>query len=218
MSPNKPDPRNDMTTQRTATLVLCLVLPFALVSLIACGGGEADQPDVVKPITSSQPADGMGMPPAPAGAGALDIQLPESWVEQAPSNSMRLLQAGIPGEAGDGEFALFYFGAGGGGGVEANIQRWLGQVSSDDGSDPVRETFESGNLTIHTVEAKGTLTASPMSMSATPPAPQPDSMLLGAVVEGPGGPWFLKVTGPEATVGPQREAFFEMVRNLTVGG
>lgn len=206
-----------MRTQRTATIVLCSVLSVGLVGLLACGPGEPDQPDVVKPITS-QPSNGMAMPAAPSASGQLDIQLPESWVEEPPANSMRLLQAKIPGEGGDGELAVFYFGPGGGGGVEANIQRWLGQVTPVSGGEPVRETFESGALTIHTVEAKGTLTSSPMSMSATPPPPQPDSMLLGAVVEGPGGPWFLKASGPEATLGSQREAFFEMVRNLSVGG
>jgi len=206
-----------MRTQRTASIVLCSVLSVALMGLVACGGGEPD-PDVVKPITSTQPTAAPAMPAPAAASGQLDIQMPESWVNEPPSNSMRLLQASIPGDAGDGQFAVFYFGPGGGGGVEANIQRWLGQVSSDDGSAPVRETFESGNLTIHTVEAKGTLTSSPMSMSGAPPAPQPNSVLLGAVVEGPGGPWFLKVTGLEATVGPQREAFFDMVRNLTVSG
>lgn len=206
-----------MRTQRIATFVLCSVLSVALVGLIACGGGEPD-PDVVKPITSAQPTAAPAMPAQPAAGGSLDIQLPEGWVDQPPSNAMRLLQASIPGDAGDGEFAVFYFGPGGGGGTEANIQRWLGQVSSDDGSAPVRETFESSGLTIHTVEAKGTLTSSPMSMSGAPPAPQPDSMLLGAVVEGPGGPWFLKVTGPEATIAPQKDAFLGMVRNLTVSG
>jgi len=100
--------------------------------------------------------------------------------------------------------------------VEQNIQRWLGQVQPADGSQPVRDTIQVGNLTIHTVEAKGTITPSRMSMTAEAPEPEPNSMLLGAVVEGPGGPWFIKLTGPQATLEPQHQAFIDMLKNLKV--
>ena len=212
-----------MTKKRTTTPFLHLFLPFALVAavgLAGCDSGEPE-PEVIKPISSAQPSadspaarPGGGGAPSTAGAGQLDFQLPESWVEEPPANSMRLLQARLPGDDGDGEFAVFYFGPGGGGGVEANIERWLGQVDPAQGTEPIRETFESGGLTIHTVEAKGALTPSRMTMNAPEPEPQEGYMLLGAVVEGPGGPWFLKLTGPETTVAPEREAFMEMVRNL----
>lgn len=206
-----------MRTQRTAIVVLCSILSLALLGLAACGPGEQEQPEVVKPVTSQPDAGGAGAPQAGgAGAGQLDVQLPDAWVEEPPANSMRLLQASIPGDEEDGEFALFYFGPGGGGGVEQNIQRWLGQVEPAEGTQPARETFEVGDLTVHTVEAKGSITPSRMSMTAEKPEPQPGHMLLGAVVEGPGGPWFLKATGPESALGPQREAFFEMVRNLRI--
>jgi hypothetical protein len=36
--------------------------------------------------------------------------------------------------------------------------------------------------------------------------------LIGAVVEGPGGPWYFKLTGPDATVTAQKEAFLAMLR------
>jgi len=114
------------------------------------------------------------------------------------------------------DFAVFYFGPGQGGGVDANIQRWLGQVQMAPGYQPVRDTVQEGDLTVHTVEAKGALTPSPMSMQAGSEAPREGSMLLGAVVEGPGGPWFFKLTGPEKTVEPQKAAFLEMLKNLKV--
>ena len=210
-----------MRTQRITNALLCSTLTFALVGLVACGGDEPKQPEVVKPM-ASQPStsggmdQGMGQPAQSAGAGQLDIQLPDSWVKEPPANSMRMLQARVPGDAGDGQLAVFYFGPGGGGGVEQNIERWLGQVQPAEGSQPTRDTFQSGDLTIHTVEAKGTITPSRMSMTAEAPQPEPNSMLLGAVVEGPGGPWFIKLTGPEATLEAQHEAFMDMVKNLKV--
>lgn len=207
--------------------------PLALAVLLLTGcGPEEPEGRVIKPISSqpapapepgapapeAAPAPGAPAPGAPAagptGTGRLAVELPEGWLQEPPANTMRQAQAKIPGAAGDGEFALFYFGPGAGGGIEANIQRWLAQVEPAAGSEPARETLTVGELTVHTVEAEGTLTASPMTMQGGSPEPQPGHMLLGAVVEGPGGPWFLKATGPAATLGPYRDEFFQMVRNL----
>lgn len=208
-----------LRTPRTLALAILPVL------LLAGCGSEEPKGRVIKPITSqgapepgaaapqAAPAPGMAGAGAPAGAG-LALDLPEGWVEEPPANTMRLAQARIPGAAGDGELALFYFGPGGGGGTEANIQRWLDQVQPEAGTAPERETFEANGLTVHTVEARGTVTASPMTMAGGAPPPQPGQLLLGAVVEGPGGPWFLKVTGPAATLEPYRDEFYRMVRKL----
>jgi hypothetical protein len=47
-----------------------------------------------------------------------------------------------------------------------------------------------------------------------PSVPQPDSRLLGAVVEGEGGPWFFKLVGPAATVEAARDEFFTLLRTV----
>lgn len=197
---------------------------LALAALAACGPEEPEG-RVIKPISSQDapqadaqpaPAPMPGAPPAATGGAGTDLQyrIPEGWVAEPPANTMRLAQARIPGAAGDGEFALFYFGPGQGGGIEANIQRWLGQLQAEPGTQPERETYQESDFTVHTVVGRGTLTPSPMTMQGGTPEPQPGSMLLGAVVEGPGGPWFFKVTGPAETLEPYRQPFFEMVRNV----
>lgn len=217
-----------MTLRSTRPLAFALTLP-ALVLLGATGCGY-DEPEgrVVKPASAPAPAPAPAPETAPQegrqGAGdqapgGLRFDLPDQWQQEPPSNRMRLAQARIPGDGGEGEFALFYFGPGGGGGTEANIQRWLGQVEPEPGTEPERETLEVGDeLTAHTVLARGTVTPSPMSMQGGNPEPQPGQMLLGAVVEGPGGPWFFKVTGPAETIEPYREEFFRMVRDMELGG
>jgi hypothetical protein len=53
-----------------------------------------------------------------------------------------------------------------------------------------------------------------MSMTAAPPEPKPDHMLLGGIAQGPDAPWFFKFTGPEETVRAQRESFVEMMRSI----
>lgn len=152
---------------------------------------------------------------APAGAsGNLDFKLPAGWTPQAPSSSMRMAQAAIPGRAGAGELAVFHFGPGEGGGVEANIERWLGQMEIPAGVTPKRENFSANGLAITVIDVSGTLLPSTMGMGPT--EARPGSRLLGAVVEGPGGPWFFKATGPEETLAGARDAFVEMMRGARV--
>lgn len=160
-----------------------------------------------------------GMPAADGGASAsqaagLHFELPAGWQQQPPSSSMRLAQAAIPGPGGPGELTVFFFGAGGGGGREANIERWVGQMEVED--QPQRESFESNGLQITWVDVSGTMKPSTMGMGPT--EPQPGYRLYGAVVEGPGGPWFFKATGPEETLAAAREDFLALLQSLRPAG
>lgn len=147
---------------------------------------------------------------------SLRFDLPAAWRREQPSSGMRLAQAVLPGsapgEAGPGELAVFHFGAGKGGGVESNFERWLGQIEPPAGGKPERGDFSVAGFKISWIDARGTLL--PSGMGSGPATPQAGYRLLGAVVEGEGGPWFFKVTGPDATVASQREAFFVLLRGV----
>lgn len=140
------------------------------------------------------------------------FELPATWRREQPSSGLRLAQAVVPGAAGPGELAVFHFGAGQGGGVEANFERWLGQMEQPAGSSPERGELTATGFRVSWIDARGTLL--PSTMGSGPTSPQPGFRLLGAVVEGQGGPWFFKVTGPEATLAPEREAFFGLLRGV----
>jgi hypothetical protein len=218
-----------MRTQlRPFTLALLLVLPLAI--LVGCAeeppapgavapdadGPAADTP--VPPMTSRGPvesAPGAPAPPAVAAGEGASIQwdLPAGWQASQPASPMRMAQAGIPGPGGPAEMTVFFFGAGGGGGTEANIERWIGQVETT--AEPERGSFETAGYQVTWVGVPGTIKASGMGMG--PAEPQPGSRLLGAVVEGPGGPWFFKITGPETTVAAAREPFFALLRSVRPG-
>jgi hypothetical protein len=181
--------------------------PFAaMTSRGPAAGGAPDAPG----------APGASMATAPGGdAAGLDFDLPAGWVSQPPESGMRLAQAEIPGAGGPGQLAVFYFGPGGGGGVEANLERWIGQISPEDRSEPKRETFAiDGGLQVTWIEVSGTLQPSTTGMGPTTPVA--GARLLGAVVEGPGGPWFFKATGPDATLAGQRDAFLGMLRSARI--
>ncbi|HBL30550.1 MAG TPA: hypothetical protein DD490_27255 [Acidobacteria bacterium] len=197
--------------------------PVALMLLAACGGAHkeeaaqpteapaASEPAPVAPMTSREAS----APPmdAPTGGDAqIDFDLPAGWQAEAASG-MRMAQAAIPGAKGPGQLAVFFFGPGGGGTVDANIERWIGQMTPDPGAKITRESFETKNgFRVSWVEVAGTLL--PSQMGSGPDTPQPGSLLLGAVVEGPGGPWFFKATGPKETLTAEREHFLEMLRGL----
>ena len=63
-------------------------------------------------------------------AAGVKFTVPQGWIDQKPSSSMRKAQFELPGEAGPAELVVYYFGLGGAGGREANVQRWLGQFSN----------------------------------------------------------------------------------------
>lgn len=210
--------------------LLCSLL---LLSLCACRAREAAPPaengtapmadsgaaapptDGAPPPMSSRGPVGEMPPPSQAqGEGSIDFDLPASWQSQPPTSNMRLTQAVIPGPGGPGELAVFYFGPGGGGPVDANIQRWIEQMESPEQPQP--ETFEANGYRVTFIDVRGTL--KPSMMGSGPTTPQPNSRLLGAVVEGPGGPWFFKATGPDTTLTPERDAFLAMLRSVRAKG
>lgn len=185
----------------TITIALALLLG-------ACG---AEEPVETEPLVAER-APGQApatVDPAATPHGSLIYDLPETWQRGTPSSSMRLDQAVIPGSAGAGELAVFFFGAGGGGSVEANLERWIGQMTTS--REPRREAFETNGLAVTWIDVSGTLNPSGMGMGPT--EPQPDSRMLAAVVEGPGGPWFFKATGPEATMEAARDQFVAMLQS-----
>lgn len=195
-----------------------LVLLILASSLVAACGAESSESEgaSVAPTAEnapSAPAPNSASPPAATGKpGPLGFDMPEGWEEHPPTSGMRAAQAVIPGEAGPGEMIVFYFGPGQGGEVDDNIDRWIGQVQQPEGATPERDSFQVGDLTVTHVTVHGTLM--PSGMGSGPTEPQPDSALMAAVVEGPGGPWFFKVTGPAATLDDEREAFLDMLHTV----
>jgi hypothetical protein len=210
-----------------------LILPVLLLGLCACDRNASETaaapaPQAAVPATSAvaqSPAAGQTavppisghagpMDPTPnsqqATAGSIDFDLPQTWQSQPPSSDMRLAQAKIPGPGGLADFAVFYFGPGGGGPVDANIERWVGQMEG--GGKPATESFVTNGYKVTWVDAKGTLKPSQMGMGS--PTAVPGARLFGAVVEGPGGPWFFKAQGPDSTLGPQRDAFVAMLKGV----
>jgi hypothetical protein len=163
-------------------------------------------------------------PASPAGAGSgssseksfgpIKAKVPSEWAEQTPSSSMRKAQYSLPkasGDAEDAELAVFYFGPGQGGSVEANIERWIGQISQPDGSsskDRAKTTKKDiGGIPVTRVDVSGTYSAGMMSSAP----PRQGYRMLAAVAETAEGAWFFKLTGPEKTVANWSNSFDQFI-------
>jgi hypothetical protein len=189
-----------------------VTIAIAIPILSMACGGQVEAPSTAPSaelFTAEEDAAGSSL-----DLGAAAVDRPETWAFSEPSSQMRLAEAEIDGPGGPALLTVFFFGPGGGGGVEANLQRWEGQIVPDPGEEPLRDRFTVEPFTISTVEVQGTL--QPSQMGAGPSEPIPGSRLLGAVIEGPGGPWFFKVTGPQETVAAARDEFIRMLRTVRV--
>lgn len=142
---------------------------------------------------------------APGGASgiAFDYQLPEGWSE-APKSGMRQLNFTF-GENGEGECYLTML-QGSAGGLEANVNRWRGQM----GLEPVGpdEIAALPKKKLFGLEATFISLDGDFLSGFGSPEPQKDYRLLGVIV------WieqigsiFVKLTGPRDVVEANAEDF-----------
>lgn len=157
----------------------------------------------------------------PANAsGELHYKAPEGWVVEHPTSNMRVAQYKLPkveGDKDDGSLVVFYFGASQGGTVEANTDRWINQMQQPDGS-PSKSKAKLDKLTVNglnvtTVDVAGTYTAE-MSPGSQSHFNEANYRLRAAVIETPKGNYYVKLTGPEKTIGHWDQAFTDYLKSF----
>jgi hypothetical protein len=135
---------------------------------------------------------------------------------------MRLAQYRLPRAECDPEnatLALFYFGPQAGGGTQANIERWVSQVTGEGGAAPVNHgvtEVEANGLKVSTVDVSGTYAGDGSMMGGGQATPKPNYRLLASVVETSSGNYFFKLTGPEATVAKWLSGYQEMLKSVSL--
>ena len=184
--------------RRSAALGLTFLLLACAADRPAEGGAGAQEAEAPVELTE------------PISTNGLSIALPAAWNRLEPRSSMRMLEAEIPGSGGPGEISAYYFGPGGGGGAAANIERWKSQVVPDPGAPaPMPQSRESDGVRRTWIELEGTVKAS--TIGSFPTSDLPGAALYGAIIDAPGGPWYLRAVGPGATMREQRQAFLAML-------
>ncbi len=143
--------------------------------------------------------------PASFPVNDLTFTRPDGWKWQQPTSSMRKAQLSVPGKDGEAELVFFYFGPGGAGGVQANVDRWIGQFQ--DVHDKKSEEQKIGGIDVTFVEAAGTYMSGPPFGQKVP---KEGYALRGAIVSAKGGAIFIKMTGPAKTVADAAGDFMKM--------
>ena len=172
--------------------------------LIACGSEQKVEQTKTMAVTQ-----GVG---SPLNLGAIAVMVPEGWQSQPPSSSMRKAQYALPRQAGDSEDAemvVFYFGTGSAGSIEANLQRWRGQMKGARG-DTRKST--ANEMTVTTLDVTGSYAASmgPMMKSGKE---KPNYRMIASIIESSAGAYYFKLTGPQKTVEYWHSSFEQFINS-----
>jgi hypothetical protein len=137
----------------------------------------------------------------------LKWMIPVGWKGESGTRPMRAATYTVPAAPGDkdnAECAVYFFGEGQGGGIQANLDRWKGQFHNPTDSKTGKRTIH--GLPVTTIDVAGDYSGmgGPMSGGG---AAKPGYRMLGAIVEGPGGNVFFKFTGPAKTIAANQPKF-----------
>ena len=188
-----------------------------------------DQTQTEAPATGSPPATpppgdaSGGMPQGGAGEArppvvqsgsnpGLAWQVPAGWSDQGGS-PMRLATYVFHGpNHTQAQCAVYYFGPGQGGTVEANLERWRGEFK--EAMAPERTRLTANGIAVTRIRTSGTYLAHVGMLGAGSSTEMPHWALLGAIAEGPNGSVFFKLTGPEAAVKAAAAEFTGMLESI----
>jgi hypothetical protein len=151
---------------------------------------------------------------------ALTFDVPTGWSTEPVASSMRFAQFALPraeDDAEDGEVVVYYF-QGAGGSVQANLDRWVGQMQHPSGrsSSVSAKTQEStvNGMAVTQMDVSGTYVAEVMPGQSQDRHNKPNYRLLAAVLETSAGPYFIKVTGPRDTIARWEASVEEFIGSM----
>ena len=193
----------------------CWACVAVLVGAVACG---LSTPARAQEKPAEKPAEKGANRDIALAEGKLQLTAPEAWVRKQPKTRIVEHEFAIPVVGGDeieGRFTVM----GAGGGVDANIQRWLGQFTQPDGSSTKEKSkvqkMQINGVEVHYVDIAGDFKDQPGPFA--PAVTRENYRMLGAIiVTEKAGMHFLKLYGPKATVSGQEEPFKQMLNGLKV--
>jgi hypothetical protein len=138
---------------------------------------------------------------------------PRQWREEE-SSGLRLAAFSIPGREGSSECTLIPL-PGDGGGVRANVQRWLEQLQLPAFSPPDLEDFLARQKKIFTGSGLPVMIIDFTALSPSPNRLAPS--LLIAIIQAENQTLFVKMSGGKARLGENRGIFFKFCQSLSLG-
>jgi hypothetical protein len=180
------------------------VAAFALLALLTTAAHSADEERTI-----------------PLADGKLTLEAPEKWKRQEPKLSIIEHEFAVEGKKGQEAGRMTIMAAGGG--IQQNIDRWVGQFAAADGKKskekPKIEKKKVAGLEVHVVDLSGTYLDSagggPFARGKT--IERKNYRMLAAII--PGGPsignYFIKLYGPAELVKENEKAFSAMIDSLS---
>jgi hypothetical protein len=150
-------------------------------------------------------------------AGGLRWTAPSGWKSEGaqPMRAATYHVAPVAGDKASAECAVYFFGTGQGGSVDANLERWKSQFRGPGGKPAPAQIAKRTihGLTVTTIDASGEYTGmgGPMATGSQAVA---GYRLLGAIIEGPEGNLFVKFTGPAKTIASSQQTFKQLLESF----
>ncbi len=176
------------------------------------GDPHGSMPAQTGPKTLDKLADGR------LALGPFSVAAPADWTAKPVTSSMRAADFLLPGKPGaDAELIVYYFGSGGAGSIDENVNRWLDQFQQPNGKSPrdaakIEKTKFGGQDATY-VSVTGRYVTQGMPGGAGP-VDKPDQALLAAIVASPSGPYYFKLVGAKDTIDANTKAFRDMLESL----
>lgn len=141
--------------------------------------------------------------------GGVAFSVPAEWRRGA-GGPMRAAEYKVGDGPSEGTVVFFFFPGGQGGNVTQNLDRWRTMVLDDAGQpaeqEVIRRTVNGMATTI--VSSEGTYNE---GMPGQTPTPRRGYAFRGAIIEGPQGNVFVRLTGPASTVQAAEAAWRQMI-------
>ena len=171
----------------------------------------------------SEPKDGKAANPIKITVANGDIQFTATgnWMSVRPRIGMLEAELKIPrmgDDTEDGRLTIM----GAGGSVEANVARWQNQFKQPGGSQtrqkPRLEKQKIAGQTVSIVDISGTFLDSPGGpFSGQAKVERENYRMLAAIIEtSANGKYFVKLTGPKATIDKNEDHFKAMINSMKV--
>ena len=173
---------------------------FTLASVFLAAAGLA--------ASLSIPATAQDAKKETLNAGEFVFKYGKPWVRKQATSSMRAGQLTYEQKSEyleNVDLVIYYFGQGQGGGVEANINRWVAQFTGQ--PEKTIEKKKLGNREVTFLTAKGTYQESSGGPFSGKKTDRPGYMMLAAILPSSKGAVFLKLTGPQKSVEAMKKAF-----------
>jgi len=193
-----------------------LLVGTALCGLMGCGeeptqkvpvrsaGQPAVRPSAEDPAASDTETEGAKPGTRVKQLTGIRFDVPTAWDEQ-PESEFYEAKYLIASDEGEMMLTLTTMG----GGIDANLQRWVGQFQLDSGDRPRRDTLSIDGTKSQWLDVRGTF----RSQVGSSPGPHLDWRLLGVAIPMSRRPFLLKLVGPRAAVSSFEDEFRSFVRS-----